>query len=130
MITLKRVSSTGEATFGVLVDNETPFALTLERPWTKNRPGVSCIPRGWYRCRRVRSPRFGEAFEVQDVPGRSGILFHAGNTPSDTRGCILVGSRFGKLNGLPAVLASRRALKGFMERVGRSDEFTLLIEEV
>jgi hypothetical protein len=29
---------------------------------------------------------------VQDVPNRSYILFHVGNKPSHTKGCILVGS--------------------------------------
>jgi hypothetical protein len=31
---------------------------------------------------------------VRDVPGRSEILFHAGNTFTDSHGCILVAEKF------------------------------------
>jgi hypothetical protein len=130
MITIKRISHGDGGTFGVLLEGDTPVALTAERPWADNRPGVSCIPRGWYRCMRVRSPRFGETFEVANVPRRSHILFHAGNTTEDTRGCILLGSSFGSLRGEPAVLATRRAFGGFMQRLKDRDEFILTIEEV
>lgn len=130
MITLKRIVRTDNGTFGVMLDVDTPFALTAESPWAENRRGVSCIPRGWYTCRRVRSPRFGETFEVTKVPGRTHILFHKGNTPADTRGCILVGSFFGTLGGDAAVLSSTKAFREFMERMKDKNEFILSIEEV
>lgn len=130
MITLKRLTTGSEGTFGVLMEDGVPFALTCERPWLENRPGVSCIPRGWYRCRRKISPRFGETFEVAEVPGRSHIIFHAGNTAQDSRGCILLGRSFGELGGRAAVLASRIAFREFMERLSGRDEFILSIEEV
>jgi hypothetical protein len=41
------------------------------------------------------SPRFGRTWEVKDVPERSNILFHQGNTARDTEGCILVGGKYG-----------------------------------
>ncbi len=130
MMTLKRISGTGDGTFGVLMEGEVPFALTVERPWLQNRRNVSCIPPGRYVCRRTLSPRFGETFEVTGVPGRSHILFHKGNTAADSSGCIVVGERFGELGGTPAVLSSARAFGAFMGRLGGRDEFTLLIEEV
>ncbi len=130
MITLKRIAQDEEGTFGVLLDDGAPFALTAENPWAGNRPEVSCIPRGRYTCRRMRSPRFGETFEVASVPGRTHILFHRGNTPEDTRGCILVGNRFGILKGNVAVLSSREAFKGLMQRLKGKEKFNLLIEEV
>ncbi len=130
MITLKRIAQDEEGTFGVLLDNGAPFALTAENPWAGNRPEVSCIPRGRYTCRRMRSPRFGETFAVASVPGRTHILFHRGNTPEDTRGCILVGNRFGTLKGNVAVLSSREAFRELMERLEGKEKFNLLIEEV
>jgi hypothetical protein len=130
MITLKRIALTDNGTFGVLLDGESPFALTAERPWSANKRGISCIPRGWYTCRRVRSPRFGETFEVTEVPGRTHILFHKGNTPADTRGCILIGSFFGALNESVAVLSSTKAFNEFLERLKGKTEFILSIEEV
>ena len=130
MITLKRIAQDKGGTFGVLLEGGAPFALTAENPWAGNRPEVSCIPRGRYTCRRMRSPRFGETFEVASVPGRTHILFHRGNTPEDTRGCILVGNRFGILQGNVAVLSSRVAFRKLMERLEGKEKFNLLIEEV
>ena len=130
MITLKRIAMSDKGVFGVLLEDGKPFALTAERPWLNNKQNVSCIPRGWFTCRRVRSPHFGETFEVTEVPGRAHILFHKGNTPEDSEGCILVGSFFGTLNGNAAVLSSRAAFSEFMERLKDKNEFILSIEEV
>jgi hypothetical protein len=71
--------------------------MTAEDDNLKNLPSVSCIAVGIYRCRRLLSPKHGETFEVEGVPGRSHILFHEGNTEEDTEGCILLGTGFGGL---------------------------------
>ena len=65
--------------------------LTLELPDLGNQKNISCIPEGKYEVHRIYSPKFGNCFHVQDVPGRSAILIHKGNYTKDTRGCILVG---------------------------------------
>ena len=80
LLTLKRIASRPDGTFGVLLAEDVPFALTLERPWRDNRRGESCIPTGRYLCTRVNSPKFGMTWHVRNVPDRSEILFHAGNT--------------------------------------------------
>jgi hypothetical protein len=103
---------------------------TLERPWLGNETDISCIPAGGYLCRRMHSPRFGETFEVTDVPGRSHILFHAGNTVADTHGCILLGRSRGIVYGRDGVTESRLAFKTFMRRLDGVDAFTLSIREV
>ena len=68
---------------------------TLENPWKDNQRNISCIPEGEYPV-RLRLPRESATREyvhllVQDVPNRDWILFHRGNFPKDTSGCILVG---------------------------------------
>ena len=129
-MTLKRVALLPRATFGVLLDGGLPFCVTVERPWKNNERGVSCIPAGTYVCRRVNSPKFGDTFEVTEVPNRSSILFHKGNVAEDSHGCIVLGEQFESLLGVPAVLASGKAFKEFLERTSTVDEFDLTIVEV
>lgn len=71
---------------------------TLELPYKNNEKMVSCIPENdeknqTYIGVRHFSPKFGKTFSL-DSPGRSGIIFHAGNTTKDTQGCILIGDHF------------------------------------
>ncbi|MCR4288580.1 MAG: DUF5675 family protein [Deltaproteobacteria bacterium] len=129
MKTLKliRIASDNDGTYGVLVDGLTPFAVTLERQWLDNAPNISCIPNGTYTCKRVNSPRFGETFEVMDVPNRSHILFHKGNTENATQGCILVGEQFESLHDKTAVLQSQHGYAEFMNRLSGSFIFILEI---
>lgn len=111
---LYRVESSHYATFGVLVVNGEVLCTTLELPWLDNTRNVSCIPEGTYQCHPVRSPKFGEVYEVKDVPGRSNILFHPGNLPRDTEGCIIPGLGYGVIGGLRGVTQSRRAFDTLM----------------
>lgn len=127
---LKRIALTENGTFGVLLHKGTPFAVTLERKWEDNQPNISCIPAGNYECKRVRSPTFGNTFEVTNVPGRSHILFHKGNLQDDSHGCILVGEQYGDLWGNPGVLASRKGFSEFLEKLADVDSFRLTITEV
>lgn len=129
-LSLKRVAANADGTFGVLLDGDTPFAVTLERKWLDNRAEVSCIPVGVYICKRVNSPRFGDTFEVTGVSGRSHILFHSGNSEDDTKGCILVAEQFGSINGKTAVQVSREGFAEFMARLKGVDEFSVEIEDV
>jgi hypothetical protein len=117
-------------TFGVLFrDDGIPFALTLERPWLNNQRGVSCIYPGTYRAVRHRSPKFGETFWLQDVPGRSEILFHKGNIDDDSRGCILVGEQFNPVRGEDGITASREGFAEFMRLLDGKNEFTIEIKD-
>ena len=129
-ITLKRISANLDSTFGVLIKDNTPFAVTLERPWLDNKADISCISSSNYVCERVNSPKFGETFEVKGVLGRSHVLFHAGNTEHDTHGCILVAEEFGKINGKGAVLDSKKGFNEFLSLLKGIDEFQLIIVEV
>ena len=92
---LIRDTFTENSTLGELFINGERFCDTLENPWINNKKNVSCIPRGEYKV-RLRLARESATREylhllVQDVPNRDYILFHRGNFPKDTSGCILVG---------------------------------------
>jgi len=112
ILDLIRVGQSGRGTQGVLRFGAVAFALTLERPWQNNQENVSCIPPGRYRCERIRSPKFGWTFEVKNVPNRTHVLFHSGNTLEDTHGCILVGEEFSGTWEKPTLASSQR---GFIE---------------
>jgi hypothetical protein len=93
-VILKRILSNAYVTLGQLWIGGFPLLATLELPWRDNHKMVSCIPAGAYTIMRVNLPKFGTTYEVLGVPGRSEILFHKGNYPSHTEGCILVGLHF------------------------------------
>jgi hypothetical protein len=98
---------------------------TLERPWLNNQQSVSCIPAGTYRGAIQYSPHFQrELPELLDVPGRSQILLHVGNSPSDSQGCILVGLEAADYE--MRIMQSRAALALLMERLD-GDSFTLTV---
>jgi hypothetical protein len=72
---------------------------TLELPWLNNARSISCIPEGQYIAIKHPSPKFKQSFWLQDVPGRSEILCHAGNFTREIRGCILPGKRHIDIDG-------------------------------
>jgi hypothetical protein len=117
-------------TFGVLKIQKRVFCATLEPPDIENMRNVSSVPAQQYKCKRYMSPKFGETFQVTDVPLRAKILFHAGNTIDQTLGCILLGRNFGVLEGNRAVLNSGNTFKAFMKRMEGHLSFHLTIKEV
>ena len=125
-----RVGTDEEGTFGVLTLNGKAFCVTLEPQDLDNEDFISCIPVGLYLCKKIVSPRYGEVFEVQDVPERENILFHAGNRDINTQGCILLGQYFGKLKGDRAVLNSGNTLKLFHAALKDQMSFALHIMEI
>lgn len=122
---IHRIPSTMSGTFGVLTIDDIPVCVTCEDPWRDNMREVSCIPEGTYTCKRFSGNRYQNVWEVTNVPGRSAILIHAGNTTDDTQGCVLVGLAYGNLNGKPAVVNSNMALDMLRRRL--TDTFTLTI---
>jgi len=98
---------------------------TLELPWRDNKPSESCIPIGRYVCRRVCSPKFGDTFEICDVPNRSNILYHYGNFYKDTRGCILLGDSVNI--GTESICDSKKAFQRFMDALKGVEEFKLIV---
>lgn len=127
MILLTRICTSERGTFGVLSVGGEPVCVTCEDPWKNNAKGESCIPKGKYRCLKYSSEKFPDVWEVTNVPGRSAILIHHGNTIRDTHGCILPGDSFNHLNGLPSITRSRVTME--LLRTRFPGEFDLLIRE-
>ena len=131
-VVLTRQKSLETCTVGTLHIQTTNLVWrckTLELPWLNNKPQISCIPAGEYVCRRVKSSKFGETFQICDVPGRVGILFHTGNSaPKDTRGCILLGRDCEIFCGRPFLTASRATMEVFRKTLDGIDSFELEIK--
>jgi hypothetical protein len=114
MLTILREPSTDGATIGSLFVDGVWYCWSLEDIERDIKiAGATAIPVGRYAVRLTYSPRFKMMLpEIQAVPGFSGVRIHAGNTASDTDGCILVGQ---KRDGA-TVLRSRMALEGLLSR--------------
>ena len=84
-----------EVTMGQLFLNGEKMCDTLELPWKDNQKNISCIPEGDYKVRlrlaRESATRDYLHLLIKDVPNRKYVLFHRGNTISDSRGCVLIG---------------------------------------
>jgi len=137
-IVIERFLPSIHGTFGYMqLDNFVFF--TLEEEWKNNEANESCIPADTYEIHRVKYNKGGfMTYEVMDVPGRSYIKFHPGNTEEDTQGCILLGMKLGVFTvptdeetGLRAkklaVLKSRVAFQRFMSHMGGVNKATLEI---
>ncbi|MGO8502762.1 DUF5675 family protein [Rhizobium leguminosarum] len=127
---LSRVIAANGASLGVM-SGLSRTLYTLEEAWRENKPKVSCVPAGTYRCiphgwergARVSKP---QTWELVDVPGRSAVLIHIGNTTKDTEGCILAGMGLMVTQLLSSVSDSRMAIDLMRREIG-ADEFTLTI---
>lgn len=126
-VELTRVLSNDGGTFGVLHMDGKPLCVTLEDPWNDNKKNISCIPAGIYDCKKFSGAKYKDVWILENVPNRSYILIHAGNTQLDTQGCILVGKEFGNLRGRQAILRSQGALR--LLRYHLPDEFTITIKD-
>lgn len=127
MLNLKliRTAATEFATYGTLLVDGIPTLVTLERTWLHNEKDISCVPSGMYVCERITSQKHGITLEVQHVPGRTGILFHVGNLPKDTHGCILLGYRYGVFQEGQGIMQSAEAMKEFRAKILSESEYTL-----
>lgn len=124
---MSRFDSTSYGTFSKFRCKEF-YCYAVERPWLDNKKQVSCIPAGLYHVKWHRSPKFGWCYKVQNVPNRDSILFHAGNFPSHTQGCILLASMLGTIEGKKAGLFSRPTVLKFNNFFDR-EEFLLEIRD-
>lgn len=136
-VLLERFETSDHGTVGRVFVEGVPFSFCMEPPWRNNQPNISCIPVGQYRCVWHKSPKYGWVYLVTNVPGRGFILIHPGNLGGNTlkgfkthtKGCLLLGQRFGWLGRQQAVLVSRPTVRRFFRLLDKQD-FTLTITEV
>jgi len=136
VVNLYRYASSGQGTKGIAITSIESFEFfcVLELPWRNNEPDFSCIPDGEYLCKFRKSKRFGEHYHLQNIKGRTWVLTHSGNFAGDTKrgwkthshGCLLPGSRFGKLKlnaykYQDAVLSSRPTLRRLITAMAKKD---------
>lgn len=130
VLELIRLEEAFVGTFGILKIQKMIICYILEPRDRENKKNISSIPVQQYLCRRHRSPRFGETFEVIEVPNRTNILFHWGNKEAETEGCLMTG-RYVVGSYLNRELRdSKKAFGVFMKVLEGFDLATLSIQEV
>lgn len=113
-------------TIGKFYFNDEFICNTIERKWLNNKVNVSCIPSGIYKCSITNSPKFGTTYQVNDVNGRTHILFHKANRASELQGCIAPVTSFGIINNEWAGLNSKSAYNRLMI-AAKGEDFDLEI---
>lgn len=112
---LQRIFKGKNYTIGSLFIDGEFFCNTLEDAVRdKKIKHETAIPAGTYEVKLTLSARFGKILPILlNVPNFDGIRIHAGNTISDTSGCILVGEN--KIKG--RVINSQLTMQKLMEKL-------------
>ena len=123
-LTLKRIALRQTYTIGKLYIDDNYFCDTLEDAvrdldkdgkfdnGEKKIKGKTAIPYGTYEIKWTYSPRFKKYTpQLMNVPQFEGIRIHAGNSSTDTEGCLLLGEN--KKVGM--VLNSRATINKFYQ---------------
>jgi hypothetical protein len=132
---LTRLVDNGKQTVGMMTFitlHRKELFTTLEPPWLNNLVNKSCIPPGDYVCSIRRSEKYGKHLIVEDVQGRSEILFHHGNYRKNSKGCILVGEKFRHIDGDNQIdiTNSKNSMKRLMRYIENGDKINLKISDV
>lgn len=121
---LRRVEDT--AAWGMLVYKPTgvPICCTLERSYLEHDDFYAPkIPEGRWHCSKSKYFKGNyDTYEIH-IPDHSRILFHKGNWPEDSDGCVLLGESFAVLNGKEALSDSKGAFDEFMSKCAGNDHF-------
>ena len=101
------------------------FLAVKDKIVKENKPLISCIPQGLYNVVPHNSKKFPNTWQIMNVPGRTGILFHAGNYActvegrelhkSDTQGCIMPGLSFDRK--VPMIKSSVKAMDWMRDNI-------------
>lgn len=90
----------------------------------KKVPGETCIPEGNYEIKMTYSPSFKKELpKLLNVSFFDGIFIHAGNTPLDSRGCLLTGMN----KEIGKVLDSKIWLDVVITKIKQYDKANIII---
>ncbi len=126
-VVIQRAWSDHRATLGMLTvvgEDHSPI-FTLENPLRETIVD-SRIPDGQYECEPHSGTIHKDVYLIKNVPERTDILLHSGNTEADTRGCILLGMVASTGGGIPRIDGSKIAVEKFRLLIG-SENFILTI---
>lgn len=123
-VVVDRVESNSHGTFGVFKINDQPFCVTLEETWLGNKRRESCIPEGTYEAVAYSGTKYKNVWLIKDVPNRSAILIHWGNTERHTAGCLLVGKYFARFGDRNGVADSRNTFKRLRRKLPKKFKIT------
>jgi RHS repeat-associated protein len=112
-INISRGDEAALSTPGTITINGQGMGYTLELPYRNNQTDISSIPTGDYLGEIHTRPNGDVVVRINGVPGRTDILIHIGNYPSDTNGCILPGTS----QGPDFVGSSAAAMENIMEMI-------------
>lgn len=123
--------------FGSLKDPDgNELAVTLEHAYIdpNSHNPIPKLRDGTYRCvlgiHQLSHSRGNlETFEITNVPGHTGILFHAGNRMDDSHGCVLLGRSIVDIGGMKGITASRLTFQHFLDAQS-GDEFQLTVSSL
>lgn len=125
---LKTLSTRPDGCFSVLLFNTRPCLVTCERTFM-GPDGIEApvMQGGSHACRRSYFNRGNyPTFEIL-VPGHDFVKFHKGSVEQDSQACVLVGKRFGFLNGQTSIHDCQDAMNELMALTAGLDEFELVV---
>ena len=133
IVLLKRTLIADDGAYGMLVINNSPLCISLERTFGEHNKivipvGDHPMHRDWYHGGNY------EVFEI-DVQGsgieegrkHTRILIHAANVEDELRGCVAPGSSFIWMKGKRSIGSSGKALKVFMKAMKGVDKGILRV---
>ena len=145
---LLRKLDDGHGTFGRLYNPAgDELCRIVEKPWRNNIKKDSCIPVGKYKLGfypygKKFYPRYRKEFAKQgnekgmihilDIPGRSHVLWHKGNYPENSWGCLLTNMSVGRneqgeLQGYRSADAYRRVYPIVREAMEKADTYLEIV---
>jgi hypothetical protein len=137
-LTLRRLQYRQDGIFSELLkDDGEQFCVTIEHAYPQNGHGFQPkLPDGVYVCERGEHRLEGMykpfiTFEIMNVPGHTGILFHVGNFNNDSNGCVCVGEMIGQNpneNGAQIIFNSQRTFDKFIALQEGLNSFVLTVD--
>lgn len=139
--TISNLIINGEVFCQVLEDADRGLdnSMDLDKIMELKKPSITAIPRGTYKVTLdVYSPKFGNrAFykevcngkvpRLLNVKGFDGILIHAGNTATDSAGCLLVGQNKVKGQVINSQATFRKLYKLLKDKHDKGEQIIIKI---